>query len=69
MNEQLLWKADVVEWEKISVDTYKFVIDQAKERLNEILEESQTITKRGMSILLSYVVALSAFSHVSLPTA
>jgi len=70
MNEPLLWKADVSEWEKISIDTYKFVIDQAKERLNEIVEESQAITKAGMSILLSYIVALSgllgyAFSEKS----
>jgi len=70
MNKPLLWKADVVEWEKISVDTYKFVIDQAKEQLDEIIEESQTITIRSMSILLSYIVALSgllgyAFSEKS----
>jgi hypothetical protein len=58
MNEPLLWKSDV-DWEKISVDTYKFVIDQAKEQLNEVIEESQVITKRGMSILLSYIAALS----------
>jgi hypothetical protein len=70
MNEPLLWKADIAEWEKISVDTYKFVIDQAKEQLNEIIEESLAITKRGMSILLSYIAALSgllgyAFSEKS----
>ena len=70
MSEQLLWKSDVVDWEKISVDSYKFVLDQAKEHLNEIIEESQAITKRGMSILLSYIAALSgllgyAFSEKS----
>jgi hypothetical protein len=70
MNKPLVWKSDVAEWDKISVDTYKFVIDQAKEQLNEIIEESQVITKRGMSILLSYIAALSgllgyAFSEKS----
>jgi len=70
MNEPLLWESDVVDWEKVSVDTYKFVLDQAKEHLNEIIEESQAITKRGMSILLSYIAALSgllgyAFSEKS----
>jgi hypothetical protein len=59
MSEQLLWESDVLDWEKISVDSYKFVIDQAKEQLNEVIEESQTITKRGMSILLSHIAALS----------
>jgi hypothetical protein len=70
MNEPLLWESDVVDWEKISVESYKFVIDQAKQRLNEVIEESQVITKRGMSILLSHVAALSgllgyAFSEKS----
>jgi len=55
----LLWESDVVDWEKISVDAYRFVIDQAKERLNEVVEESHAITKRGMSILLSHIGALS----------
>lgn len=58
MSEQLLWESDVVDWEKISVDSYKFVIEQAKEQLNEIIEESQTITKRGMSILSIYSFTL-----------
>lgn len=70
MNEPLLWESDVADWEKVSVDAYKFVIEQAKEQLNEVIEESQIITKRGMSILLSYIAALSgllgyAFSEKS----
>ena len=70
MSEPLLWESDVEDWEKISVDAYKFVIEQAKEQLNEVIEESQTITKRGMSILLSHIAALSgllgyAFSEKS----
>src|SRR5258705_5986324 len=59
MNDPLLWESNVVDWEKISVDSYKFVIAQAKEQLNEVIEESQIITRRGMSILLSYLAALS----------
>jgi hypothetical protein len=70
MNEPLLWESDITDWEKVSVDSYNFVLDQAKEQLNEIIEEAQTITKRSMSILLSYIVALSgllgyAFSEKS----
>jgi len=70
MNEPLLWESDVADWEKVSVETYKFVLDQAKEHLDEIIEESLAITQRGMSILLSYVAALSgllgyAFSEKS----
>ena len=59
MEHYLIWESDVADWEKISVDSYKFVIEQAKEHLNEVIEESQTITKRGMAILLAHVSALS----------
>jgi hypothetical protein len=59
MENSLIWESDVVDWEKISVDSYRFVIDQAKEHLDEVIEESQTITKRGMAILLSHISALS----------
>ena|SRR5687768_18125522 len=61
MNGGLLWKSDISEWDKISIDSYRFVIEQAKERLNEVLVESHTITKRGMTILLSYLTVLSGF--------
>jgi len=59
MENKLLWRSDIDDWEQGSVDSYKFVIEQAKERLNDIIQESETITKRGMTILLSYIVALS----------
>jgi hypothetical protein len=59
MNNELIWQSDIVDWEKISVDAYKFVLTQANERLSEVIEESQAITKRGMTILLSHITALS----------
>jgi hypothetical protein len=59
MHNTLIWKSDVVDWEKIAVDAYRFILDQAKERLNEVIEESHAITKRGMTILLSHIAALS----------
>ena len=59
MDNNLIWESDVLDWEKVSVDAYKFVIEQAKEQLNEVIEESQAITKRGMAILLSHITALS----------
>lgn len=41
-----MWESDVADWEKVSVETYKFVLDQAKEHLDEIIEESLAITQR-----------------------
>ncbi len=54
-----MWQSDIADWEKIAVDSYKFVLKQANERLNEVLEESHSITRRGMAILLSHITALS----------
>lgn len=59
MDHYLIWESDVADWEKIAVDSYRFVIDQAKEHLDEVIDESQTITKRGMAILLAHISALS----------
>jgi hypothetical protein len=59
MENELLWESDIEEWQTISVDTYKFVIEQAKERLNEVIHESETITRHGMTILLTYLTVLS----------
>lgn len=57
--KELLWESDVIDWEKIPVDSNRFVIEQAKQHLDEVIEESQTITKRGMAIMLAHVSALS----------
>jgi len=59
MSSGLLWKSNVSDWDKVSIESYKFIIEQAKERLNEAIEESQIITKWGMTILLSYLTVLS----------
>jgi hypothetical protein len=59
MHDQLIWQSDIVDWEKISVDSYKFVLKQANEQLNEALEEPHSITKGGRAILLSHITALS----------
>jgi|RhiMetdeSRZDD1v2_1073273.scaffolds.fasta_scaffold13958_5 hypothetical protein len=60
MSEGLIWKSNVTEWDKVSVESYRFIIEQAKERLNEVIEESHTITKKGMTLLLTYLTVLSS---------
>jgi len=62
VDDQLLWESDVVDWEKIGFDAYKFVIEQAKERLAEVIKESHAVTKSGMTILLCYIATLSGLS-------
>lgn len=59
MQKDLLWKADVDDWEIVSVESYQFIIEQAKERLDEVISESNAITSRSMTLLLSYFAIFS----------
>jgi hypothetical protein len=58
MSRELLWTPDVVDWQNVSVESYQFVIEQAKERLDEVINESRLVTASGMKVLLVYVTAL-----------
>jgi hypothetical protein len=58
MSTELLWAAESNTWIKVSVESYQFVLEQAKERLEEAINESRAITTSGMKILLIYVTVL-----------
>lgn len=58
MSWELSWKHDATYWKNISVESYQFVIEQAKERLDEMINESRVITSSGMKVLLVYITAL-----------
>jgi hypothetical protein len=62
MSRSVLWEANIDGWENISVESYQFVIEQAKERLEEEINETQAIVSWAMKILFSYVAALSALA-------
>lgn len=58
MSRELLWTPDVEDWKNVSVESYLFVLEQAKERLDEVINESRLITSSGMKVLMVYVTAL-----------
>lgn len=60
MTKDLLWEPDVRDWASLSVDSYQFIIDQGKERLEEVLTESNVIVSRSISLLLAYIPIFSA---------
>jgi hypothetical protein len=62
MSKSVLWEANIDGWQDIAVESYQFVIEQAKERLEELMQESNIILSRGMKILFSYVAALSGLA-------
>ena len=47
-----MWTSDVMDWRNISVESYQFVIEQAKERLEEVINESHVITSTGILLQL-----------------
>lgn len=57
-----MWEANIDGWEEIAVESYQFVIEQAKERLEELINESQTIFSWAMKILFAYLAALSGLA-------
>lgn len=53
-----MWNEEINTWKIVSVESYQFVLVQAKERLDEVINEARTITTSGMKILLVYITAL-----------
>jgi hypothetical protein len=43
----------------ISTDTYQFIIEQAKERFEDLKTSSETITERAFKIMYAYVLGIS----------
>lgn len=62
MSGELLWKYHAADWKNISVESYQFIIEQAKERLDEMINESRVITSSGMKVLLVYITVLPGLS-------
>jgi hypothetical protein len=46
-----MWKPPVKHWHKVPIDTYKFIYDEAKVRLEEQLSESESITNKSIKML------------------
>lgn len=59
MGKAVLWENDFNDWKKVSVEAYQFVIEQSKERLDEVISESRTIISRSMTILVAYIAIFS----------
>lgn len=60
------WNDIFKDWSKMPVSCYKSIFDQAKERFSEVVEESQTITKKAMQTLLIYITTLSSIGGILL---
>lgn len=54
------YSLNIPNWDSLSIIVYEKIYDEAKNRFEDILEESQTITKRAITIF-SLMIALAGY--------
>lgn len=62
-NSQMLtnWDDIVKDWEKVPVEAYKFLFSQAKDRYDEFMSESESITNKAITLTTITAAAISGF--------
>lgn len=56
-----IWKDIVKDWEKIPLESYKFLFNQAKDRFDELLSESVSITEKSIGLTKVIVASMLGF--------
>jgi len=56
-----LWNDIVKDWEKIPLESYKFLFSQVKERFDEVLSESISVTEKSINLTKVTVAAIAGF--------
>ncbi|HVA99483.1 MAG TPA: hypothetical protein VNG53_11365 [Bacteroidia bacterium] len=54
------WKPDFDKWYNVNKDAYKFLFEQADEKLEDVLSESESITNKSIKMVTA-VIAMFAF--------
>jgi hypothetical protein len=55
------WTAKINKWENVSVEEYKFIFEQGKEKLNDVLTETESITDKSIKIGTAVVAFLGFY--------
>lgn len=50
------WTEKISKWENVSVDEYKLIFDLAKERFEDVLSETESITDKSIKIFTAAIV-------------
>jgi len=61
MSEIKFWDKICKDWENIPLESYKFLFNQAKDRYDEIISESISITEKSINLTKLAVTILSGF--------
>lgn len=56
------WKDIVKDWEKVPIEAYKFLFSQAKDRYDEFMSESESISNKAITLATITVAAISGFA-------
>ncbi len=55
------WTPEIKDWDKVPLETYKFLFDRAEKRFEETLSESESITSKSIKLLTGIVLAIPFF--------
>ena len=47
----IIWNDIAKDWEKIPLDTYKFLFEQTKDRYEEVMSESESVTNKSITLI------------------
>jgi hypothetical protein len=50
-NISMSWTDITCDWEKLPIETYKFLFEQAKERYSDVMSESESITEKAFKLI------------------
>jgi hypothetical protein len=56
-----IWKDIVKDWETIPIGAYEFLFSQAKDRYDEVMSESESITNKSINLLTIAIGAITGF--------
>jgi hypothetical protein len=55
------WDDIVKDWEKVPVEAYQFLFSQARDRYEEVMSESESITNKAIKLTTISIAAISGF--------
>ncbi len=55
------WDDIAKDWETIPLESYKFLFSQAKEKFDEVISESISITEKSINLTKVTVVSMTGF--------
>lgn len=65
---EINWDGIIQDWEKLPVEAYSFIFSQVKDRYEEVISESESITNKTFTIAGIVVAGFAAYTAVKTST-